>query len=59
MTNKIRKICSECGGTDVCIDAWASWSENKQDWVLANMYEDAFCNDCEQECDIEDEEIKP
>lgn len=56
---RFKKVCSKCKGTDIRVDAWASWSETEQDWVLANMYEDTFCNDCEEACDIEDKEITP
>jgi len=55
---KIKKVCNKCGSTDICVDAWASWDEVTQEWVLANMYEATFCNDCEQECDILNEEIR-
>ncbi len=56
---KIKKICGECGSEDVCIDAWSTWDEVTQRWVLGPIFEDCFCNGCEQQCDIIDEEIKP
>lgn len=55
---KIRKVCSECGSTDVRVDAWASWDETNQQWELAESYDNSWCIDCEGECTIDDEEIK-
>ncbi len=56
---RIKKICGECGSEDVCIDAWSTWDEVTQEWVLGPIFEDCFCNGREQQCDIVDEEIKP
>lgn len=57
MTKKLKKICDECGSTDVRIDAWASWNEDTQEWELAETYENPFCMDCEGPCRIDDEDM--
>ena len=54
---KIRKKCGTCGSTDVVQDAWAEWSEEHQQWDLQNTFDNSYCNTCEGECSIEDEEI--
>lgn len=45
-------ICSSCGSTDVLRDAWGMWDIDKQDWVLQNVFDAAFCNNCDGECSI-------
>lgn len=56
---KIKKVCSNCGSTDVRLDAYACWIEESQEWELAETYENGFCMTCEGKCFINDEEIKP
>jgi hypothetical protein len=36
--------------------AWASWDEHVQDWVLSNVFDAAYCEACEAECNIEEED---
>ncbi len=56
---EIRKVCATCGSTDIKVDAWAMWDEATQQWVLEDTYEHTYCCDCEGQCSIKDEEIKP
>lgn len=51
-------ICRDCGGENVKRDAWASWNFEKQDWVLDNYFDDAFCEDCEGSTSIDEEEVE-
>lgn len=56
---KIRKVCSHCGSTDVLEDAYVSWDEKTQKYQIHNVFEKgAFCQDCNGECSIDEEEIK-
>lgn len=55
--NKVRKVCKYCGSTDVLKDAWAEWDEEKQEWVLSDVYDDDFCVVCDDETTINDEDI--
>lgn len=55
--SKIKKVCSHCGSDDVRKDAWAKWDEDKQEWVLADFFDDDFCVVCDGETTIEDEDI--
>ena len=54
---KIRFVCCDCGGDNIVVDGFASWSVEKQDWVLANVFEEAFCADCDTSTSIAEEEI--
>ena len=53
--SKIKKVCKRCGGENVRKDAWASWNEEFQEWKLAEVYDNEYCNDCEGETTIVDE----
>lgn len=44
----IEIICSECGSDDVVRDAWAAWDADRQEWVLASVFDDGFCEACER-----------
>ena len=55
--NKIRKVCKHCGSSDVRKDAWAEWDEDKQEWVLAEFFDNDYCMTCDCETRIVDKEI--
>jgi len=57
---KIKKVCSLCGSEEVLVDAYAQWDVEKQKFVLNSTFEHSFCfcNACERECQIIDEEMK-
>lgn len=54
-----RMTCNKCGSNDVRKDAWAAWNEETQEWELANVFDAEFCNSCEEECTIVEQEIAP
>lgn len=57
--SKIRKVCKHCGSDDVRKDAWVEWDEDKQEWVLADVYDSFdYCVKCEGETTIQDADIK-
>lgn len=45
--------CSSCGSDDILRDAWASWDFLSQTWVLDNVFDQAYCEDCEGDCSID------
>lgn len=47
MTKKVRKHCNICGSTAVNRDAWLIWDEIEQDWVISDMFDTYYCEDCE------------
>lgn len=62
-STRIRKVCQECGSTEVVKDAWAEWDEETQEWVLQNVFDMGYCQNCESSSNgglnIEDQEITP
>jgi hypothetical protein len=50
-------VCATCGSEDVLKDAWAAWDEDKQEWVLRSVYDAAYCEKCDGETTIAEEEI--
>jgi hypothetical protein len=42
-------VCSHCGSENVLLDAWAAWNIETQSWELANVFDAAFCEDCDGE----------
>jgi len=57
MTMIIEQTCSHCSGTKVFLDALAKWNTVKQEWVLHQEYDHAYCRDCDTECDITERNI--
>ena len=55
---KIRKICTDCRSSDIRFDAWAEWDEQKQEYVLFQTFQEAFCENHEGSCTVEDEEYE-
>ncbi|MGI4731469.1 MAG: hypothetical protein ACRYFW_06955 [Janthinobacterium lividum] len=53
----IRIVCGWCGSTEVSRDAWASWDEDAQAWVLGTVLDDGFCHRCERERGLEERAI--
>ena len=51
---KIRIVCEACGSERVTRDAWAEWDVDTQDWVLASVYDYAFCHDCEEDARLKE-----
>jgi len=57
--SKVRKVCKECGNDSVWVDANAVWNEETQQYELLDTFNDnSWCNTCEAEAEIIDEEIK-
>ena len=53
-TNKvINFICNECKSDNIVEDAWAEWSEQKQDMVLHSTHGEWWCRDCDAKTEIE------
>lgn len=54
---RVRKVCAECGGTNVMWDGWIEWCEATQQSVIRSEFDDARCDDCDGECSIETVEL--
>lgn len=56
---KLRMVCRKCGSEDVLCDAYASWNVETQEWELSQTFDKgAYCNNCDGETRINEEEIK-
>ncbi|MBC8315250.1 MAG: hypothetical protein H8E51_07080 [Bacteroidetes bacterium] len=49
---KIQIICAKCGSDDVMKDAWAEWSVETQNWILHSVYDNTWCEKCEENCKV-------
>lgn len=49
MLKKINIVCSECKSSNVRRDAYASWNTKTQEWELAVVFDQGYCEDCEEE----------
>jgi hypothetical protein len=46
-------VCSNCRSDDIISQATAQWSNEAQDWVLANTFsQPSHCNSCNGPCEI-------
>lgn len=52
----VRMVCSHCGNDRVFRDAWVEWDVETQAWVIADIFDYAYCNDCEGETSIDTED---
>lgn len=50
--NMIKKdfVCSRCGSNGVYFDATATWSREKQEFILITTLDNTTCDDCDGEC---------
>ena len=55
---KIRYKCSNCGGTNIKWDAWSEWDEDEQEQILVSSFDNTWCDDCEGECNVIQEEYE-
>lgn len=55
----VRVVCGHCGSEEVTRDAWAAWDIERQDWLLAAVYDYAYCHKCEGGARIEDVPLPP
>jgi hypothetical protein len=59
--NKVKnvKVCNSCGSENVWSDASAAWDSELQEWVLLNVFDNEWCDDCDGECKIVDATTEP
>ena len=53
-TTAVQMHCNSCGSERVTRDAWAEWDVDTQSWLLATVYDYAYCHDCDEETRIEE-----
>jgi len=53
LSGRATPVCSNCGSDDIISQATAQWSNEKQEWELANTFaQPAHCNSCNRSCDV-------
>jgi len=57
MAKKRKKVCKYCGSDDIVVDAFARWNPDKDMFVLDEVFEYTYCNQCDGETQIEDIEL--
>lgn len=46
-------VCAGCGSDDIICHATAQWSNEAQEWQLANTFnQPAHCNTCQNACNL-------
>ena len=59
MKPRIKMVCKECGSDDVLCDAYAVWDVDTQQWEVVNTFDKgAYCNECDGETRLEQEEVE-
>lgn len=46
--------CGKCGFTHVKWDAWAEYNPHTKSMELSNVFDDAFCEPCQETCAVEE-----
>ena len=39
--------CPHCDSHDIFMEGTCLWDPHEQEWILENLSEDGFCNNCE------------
>ena len=53
LSTRSTPVCSKCRSDDIISHATAQWSNEKQEWELANTFaQPAHCNSCNAPCEI-------
>ena len=55
---RIQIACRQCGSTDVRRDAYAAWDVEAQEWVLATVFDQGYCETCESEAVLEESPVE-
>ncbi len=42
-----KMVCGQCGSEDVKRDAWAEWNPDTGSWELENVFDAAYCQNCD------------
>jgi hypothetical protein len=53
LSTRSTPVCSNCRSDDITSHATAQWSNEKQEWELANTFaQPAHCNACNAPCEV-------
>lgn len=54
VSERIIFVCDSCGTPGVTREAWAAWDVGQQAWVLAELFDYAFCHRCHRRTQLEE-----
>ena len=54
---RINIVCSKCQSKNVMRDAWAVWDVESQEWILGNVFDQGFCDDCDGESRLDEVDL--
>jgi hypothetical protein len=57
-SERIIFVCEGCGTPGVTREAWAAWDVATQAWVLAEMFDYAFCHRCHRRTQLEQRRVE-
>ena len=53
LASRLTPVCSSCQSDDILATATVQWSNESQEWELANTFDQpAHCNRCNSACEI-------
>ncbi len=52
------KICPECKSENIVFDAWAIWDKSTQQMEPKQIFDEAYCIDCDSLTSVEDVEVE-
>lgn len=55
---KVDYVCDGCGSHEVSRDAGAEWDVETQNWVLAAVYDHAYCHECRKSTWLEEVSVR-
>lgn len=58
VSERIIFVCEGCGTPGVTREAWAAWDVDTQAWVLAEMFDYAFCHRCHRRTQLEQRKVE-
>lgn len=50
-----KMTCQHCGSTNVKRDAWAVWNPELDMWEIDELFDHAYCEDCDGQTAIVEE----
>jgi hypothetical protein len=53
LASRLTPVCSACQSDDIIASATVQWSNESQEWELANTFDrPTHCNNCKRACEI-------
>ena len=44
---RINYICTHCGSSDICFDAYAQWNPETQEFEVYDTFDKSWCRECD------------